>query len=91
VLLIEDVSVRVTGTVAGQTLRVGVGTAGADLDNLIDDGSIAAAGRLSNGTSPGTNGKARQYWLPGQAITATASGTPTGLAATIDVYAKPVN
>jgi len=89
--LITDVSVRITTPVAGQTFDCGVGTAGASLDNLIDGGSLAAAARLNNALNPGANGKARQYWLPGQAITITASGTPTGLAGTVDVHARRVN
>jgi hypothetical protein len=90
-LIIEDLVLRITGTVSGQTVDAGVAATAISNDSLIDGGSIASAARLSNHLNPGVNGKTRAYWPNGHFLTVTASGTPTGLVGTADIYAKPVS
>lgn len=90
-LMVEDLVVKITGTVSGQTIDAGVAATAISNDSLIDGGSIASAARLSNHLNPGTNGKTRAYWPVGHYLTITASGTPTGLVGTADIYAKPVS
>lgn len=91
-ILVEDLVVRITTPVAGQTFDAGIGAnANSSADNLIDGASLAAAARLGNHLNPGNNGRTRALWLPGQWLTITASGTPTGLVGTVDIYGKEVN
>ncbi|MEN6537378.1 MAG: hypothetical protein ABFD60_04215 [Bryobacteraceae bacterium] len=91
-IFVEDLCVRITTPVAGQTFDAGIAANGTtSAENLIDGGSLAAAARLSNSLNPGTNGRSRAIWLPGQFLTITASGTPTGLAGTVDIYGKEIN
>lgn len=90
-LMIEDLVVKITGAVSGQTIDAGVAATPISNDSLIDGASIAAAGRLSNHLNPGANGKPRVFWPVGYYLTITASGTPTGLVGTADIYAKPVS
>lgn len=90
-LVVEDLIVKVVGTVSGQTIDAGVAATAISNDSLIDGASIASAARLSNHLNGGSNGKTRAYWPVGHFLTITASGTPTGLTGTVDIYAKPIS
>jgi hypothetical protein len=90
-LVVEDLIVKVVGVVSGQTIDAGIAATAASADGLIDGASIASAARLSNALNAGTNGRARAYWPVGHFLTITASGTPTGLTGTVDIYAKPIS
>lgn len=81
-IIIQRVLLHITNGVLAQTVDVGVANNGStSADNLIDGGSIATTGSvIDNNDDKGTNGKAKQLATSTQYVTATASGTPTGLA-----------
>lgn len=80
-IIITRVMLHLTTGVAAQTADVGVAANGTtSADNLLDGVSIATNNSiLDNVEDQGTNGTSRQLMTSTQFITATASGTPTGL------------
>lgn len=76
--VVERVILYVREGDAGKTIRVGVGeTPTEDVDNLIDDLSLASVGLFSNLDSPGTNGKAAALWEADEYIVFNASAVTT--------------
>lgn len=78
-VLTGHVGLHITNGVA-QTIDAGVAADGVTSSDTLIDGASIATGAIDNIKNAGTNGGSFRTWGATQFITATASGTPTGLA-----------
>lgn len=91
-VLVEALVVNITDAAAeGETFDAGVDDANdTSSDTLIDGGALNALAALCNGTNAGTNGKSKVVVPSTHYVTATASGSFTGLAGTAYIFYRPI-